>query len=167
MKNEQQIRQRFDEITKNWERSDPAFTIRHILMRFLPFMMVRDVIKKDDPIGRMKDWEDNMHLQLTNEILDSFIRRVIKAGMAMAEQHRALDAKKNALKLYTLLWVKDDPLEELSNTQAKYPNFGLPILKVVGEKYGVDLPDSRAVKLMAQGKKCRAKCKKCNNFLYN
>lgn len=162
MKNETQILQRFNDLNRAGVNADPSGSMRAIMLRFLPYTKIQDQLKQDVDVFAYE--QSGVRLDLDKMIVESYIARIVKRGWVMANKHAALEAKRNMLRLISLLWIADDPLESYANNQKNYAQFGCPILLRVGHEYGVEIPPNLPkLKLMAQGRRCSHECKKCDN----
>lgn len=164
MKTERQLFQRFEQINQTGDSSDPLWTMRSMLFRFLPYALAKSVLRPDvDQV----DWHTSgVPLPLTPDYVDSYIKRIVKRGFDIAVKHRSIEAKRNILRIIPLLWIKDDPLQGFADARRNFTNFGMPILRKVGEKYHEELWNVRSLKLMSDGEKCDPACPTCGNMDY-
>ncbi len=164
MKTQKQLFQRFELINQTGDVGDPLWAMRFILFRFLPFNLVKGMLR---PGVDMPYWfATGLPLPLDPTYVDSYIKRISKSGFNIAMKHRTLEAKRNIMRMVVLLWIKEDPLQEFADRRLNYANYGCPILRKVGEKYLYEMPKVKKLELIAEGKKCDPACPTCGNPKY-
>lgn len=76
-----------------------------------------------------------------------------------ALDHRGISANRSILHIKNWLWlIGDEEALRFAESRGNYAQYGAPILKYVGNKYGAKMPDDERAERMARGEFCELGC---------
>ena len=80
-------------------------------------------------------------------------------GWPKARGHRGISAGRTVEKMQAWLWLlEDDEMLAIAEDESQYPQYGVPILKQICEKYGFPIPEGDDVARMSEGLPCEPGC---------
>lgn len=149
LRSQQEILDRIEEIKKldffGTERSDLAL---HLLYDNAKEFLKPDVDKES--------WDREVRGR--RAVLDE-MRDYMTFALGKIEDHRGLSAGRSISHFRAWLWLlNDDELLEFSYVTENYRNYGAPILRRIGEKYGIALPNESWFENMSYGLPCKLNC---------
>ena len=75
------------------------------------------------------------------------------------EGHRGLSTSRSVDKMRAWLWLLEDHATlAFANDDCNYTQYGAPILKMICEEYGFDIPSCKYIERMADGLPCCEDC---------
>lgn len=149
MRTEQEILERLEQPALN----DPFGFERNNLVDHLPFSSARTFLK--DGVTE-EEWEKGGRKPLERDAVEAEVADYMQFALDKAENHRGLSASRSLSHFKAWLWLLgDDDLYAFADDEDNYTNYGVPVLRAVGEKYGIPLPTSEAwFDNMSQGELC-------------
>jgi hypothetical protein len=73
--------------------------------------------------------------------------------------HRGISANRSILHIKNWLWlIGDEEALRFAESRGNYAQYGAPILKYVGNKYGAKIPSDERAERMARGEFCEPEC---------
>lgn len=128
-------------------------TQRNDLACFLTFENAKPFLNPEATKESWKESTDSIGTPVDN------IKGYMPFALEKAENHRGLSAGRSIEHFKAWLWLLgDDELLAFADDHANYRNYGVPILRKIGEKYGLELPDDDWFENMGKGKPCRQGC---------
>lgn len=124
-----------------------------VLVPYLPFDLAKSFLK---PEVTADQWT-------SKPIAEDAIREDMRDYMAFAwskvDDHRGISASRSVEKMGAWLWLLgDEEMYALTDDDARYAQYGAPILKAISEKYEFPIPAGERIERMARGEKCRPDC---------
>lgn len=120
---------------------------RSDLLNYVSFDSAREFLRPEaDPAK----WT---HQPLTGEAVLTEMGEYVDFAWGKALGHRGLSAERSIDHYRAWIWLLGDDFPD-----ADYPNYGVPILKAICERYSFPVPDDGAVLRMSQGRKCHPDC---------
>lgn len=129
-----------------------GFTAEALLL-FLDAAQFREFSRPD---ADLSDWDPQ---ELTRESVLEIMRQYMVFAWEKACGHRGISASRSIAKMAAWLWLlRDDEMAAFATNDANYPQYGVPILKAICDKYDFPIPDDPAVGRMARGLPCCDDC---------
>ena len=125
------------------------------LVQCLDYEFAKPFLKED---VTEKGWDEDK-MSSEKDAVVSRMKDYIEFALGKAYNHRGLTAMRSVCRFRAWLWLAgDDKLFEFSSDNENYHSYGVPILKIVCDKYGLPFPKNREMIRMASGKSCRDGC---------
>lgn len=126
-----------------------------VLVPYLSFENAKEFLTKE---AKKRSWEKN-RFKLTEAAVKKSLATYLEFAFGKALDHRGISAERSIEKLSCWLWVLgDEELYNFAQNDENYPNYGMPILKRIAEKYELPIPEHSMVKRMAKGLPCVEGC---------
>ena len=121
-----------------------------VLIEFLDYEHAKPFLK--DGVST-EEWAE-LAAALERDVVIERMRDYWDFALGKALDHRGLSANRSIDKMEAWTWLigEDDVI------RGDYAQYGAPILKQVGERYGFPIPDDEAFTRMANGQRCRDDC---------
>jgi hypothetical protein len=147
-----------EEILARWKGGDDVLGLAggDLVGRLsFDFATSKGIVKED--VTR-EEWE--------RDILDTSIEGIKKEmiwylsfAWDKALDHRGISANRSILHIKNWLWlIGDEEALRFAESRGNYAQYGAPILKYVGNKYGAKMPDDERAERMARGEFCELGC---------
>lgn len=130
MRTQEQIVQRLDRILKT---NILAGEVVNDLLEHLEFIHAKKYLK--DGITET-EWKE-CYIPITPENILKELRDYLPFAFTKAEDQRGISAERSIMHMQNWLWLlEDQPLYDFACNEENYPDYGMPILVKIKEKYG-------------------------------
>ena len=126
------------------------------LFEYLPFDQARSFLKEEyRSEDHRVEWEAAQK-ENTSESILAEMRGYMAFALGKAENHRGLSAARSLDHYRAWVWfLGDQELLDFLDNDSNYPQYGVPALKSVGEKYDFPLPSREEWFInMSEGRSC-------------
>lgn len=125
------------------------------IIDYLPFDVAKEHLKEEYVKNIESGSEVWNQKELTRNNIIEDMKNYMEFAWGKVIDHRGLSAGRSVNKFQGWIWVlgEDDKID-----WENYTNYGAPILKQICGVYGFEIPESKEVKNMMEGRMCRENC---------
>jgi hypothetical protein len=109
--------------------------------------------------ARKENWDEVHRGHKTDKDVISEMKSYMGFAWEKVTNHRGISTIRSVTKMMAWLWLLGDTeMYHFAGEEGNYQNYGAPILKKISEKYDFEIPKTKDVENMSQGRKCFPGC---------